>query len=192
MAVQLYGKDADAFLKLYPVSTIADIPVVAAKVARESTIAIASRNCGVLQMKYNSSKVYIDMYDHKHPYAPGVEIADQDVSTAGAYHNADIIYWFENLDVFNNIRHTRDWTAWDHKLADNMSDALIAFAKTGKPETAAVKRPAWSPAEDVFVDFGESVRTEKFNTQGMEWLAAHTIRGGACAPGSICGAGPRD
>jgi para-nitrobenzyl esterase len=193
IAVELYGKDANAFLQLYPVVTAADIPTVASKVARESNIANASRNCGVLQTKYNRSKIYIDMYDHKQSYAPGVEVADQDVATVGAYHNADIIYWFENLDVYNTIRHTRDWTAWDHTLAYDMSDALIAFAKTGNPATPAVKWPAWSPTNDVYVDFGDSIKLEKFNQRGMEWLTAHPLRSTAnCAPGMVCGVGPRD
>jgi para-nitrobenzyl esterase len=197
IAVQIYGKDLDEFLALYPVGKDSDIAAMASKVARESSIANASRNCGVLQAEYNTSKTYIDMYNRKHPYAPGVEIADQDTATVGAYHNGDMIYWFENLDSYNRIRHTRDWTDWDHKLADDMSDALIAFAKTGNPATSAVKWPAWSPADDVFVNFGDTIQIEKFNTKGMEWLAAHLPQGGRrgpgpSAPGGISGAGPRD
>lgn len=196
IATRLYGKDVDAFLKLYPVSTDSDVPAIASKVARESSIANASRNCGVLQAEYNTSKVYIDMFDRKHPYTPGIEIADQDVATVGAYHNGDIIYWFENLDVFNKIRHTRDWTTWDRTLADDMSDALIAFAKTGNPTTAAVKWPAWSPTDDVFIDFGNTIKIERFNTEGMAWLAAHPAAGGRGrgpgGPGIVTGAGPRD
>jgi para-nitrobenzyl esterase len=168
IAAQIYGANVDAFLKLYPAASDAEVTAVAARVARESSIAWASRGCGVQQAKYNTSRVYIDMYNRKHPYAPGVEVADQDPATVGAYHNADIIYWFENLEVFNKIRHTRDWTAWDHTLADDISDALIAFAKTGNPSTPAVKWPAWSATDDVFVNFGDTIKVEKFYTEGME------------------------
>jgi para-nitrobenzyl esterase len=197
IATQMYGKDAaEAFLKLYPVNSDLEIAAMASKVARESSIASASRNCGVLQAQYNTSKVFIDMYDRKHPYPAGVEIADQDVATVGAYHNADMIYWFENLDVFNKIRHTRDWTAWDRTLADDMANALIAFAKTGDPSTPALKWPAWSATDDVFVDFGDTVRVERFNTEAMGWLAAHPAQGGRGrgpgGPGIVPGAGPRD
>jgi para-nitrobenzyl esterase len=194
IAAEIYGANAAAFLKLYPVSSDAEVAAVAAKVARESSIAWASRGCGLQQAKYNTSKVYVDMYNRKHPYAPGVEVADQDPATIGAYHNADIIYWFENLDVYNKIRHTRDWTAWDRTLAGDMSDALIAFAKTGNPSTPAVKWPAWSATDDVFVNFGDTIKVEKFYTEGMEWLAAHQPQGGRGrgAAGTISGAGPRD
>lgn len=198
IATQMYGKDTDAFLALYPVFKDSEVQATASKVARESSIANASRNCGVLQAKYNKSRVYIDMYDRKHPYAPGVEIADQNIASVGAYHNADIIYWFENLDVFNRIRHTRDWTAWDRTLANDMSDSLITFAKTGSPATPSVKWPAWSPSSDVFVKFGDTITVEQFNTAGLEWLASHPVQGqrraggGTGAPGTVVGAGPRD
>jgi para-nitrobenzyl esterase len=192
----MYGANADEFWKLYGVSSDAEISAMARKVARESSIANASRNCGVLQARYNTSKVYIDMFNRKQPYAPGVEIADQDVATVGAYHNGDIIYWFENLDVFNKIRHTRDWPAWDRTLANEMSDALIAFSKTGNPSTPELKWPAWSESDDVFVNFGDTVKVEKFNTDGMAWLAAHPAQGGRGrgpgGPGIVPGAGPRD
>jgi para-nitrobenzyl esterase len=187
IATQMYGKDVDAFLALYPVTTDSEIPAVSDKVARESGIAYRSRDCGVLQESYNKSKAYVDMFDRKHPYIPSVTISDQNTATIGAYHNGDSSYWFENLDAFNLMRKTRDWTAWDHTLADDMSDSLIAFAKTGNPSTAAVKWPAWSSTSDVFVDFGDTIRVEKFDSKGMEWLAKHPAQGGG--PGLLSESG---
>ena len=195
IAGELFGKDVKEFLDLYPVSKDSEIPAISAKVAREAGIANASRDCGILQAKDNTSKVYLDMYDHKHPYAPGAEIADQDTAVIGAYHSGDVNYWFDNLDVFNRYRQTRDWTDWDHKLSDAMSATLIAFAKTGNPQTATVKWPAWSPTDDVFVDFGDTIRVEKFNSKAMLWLAAHPTadsRRGPGGAGVVAGAGPRD
>ncbi len=198
IAARMYGADAPAFLKLYPVKTDADIKAVAAKVARESAIANASRNCGVNQVLYNKSPAYIDMFNHRYTYTPGVKIADVDQASVGVYHNADIPYWFGNLDIFNIFRTTRDLTPFDHTLANDMQDSLIAFAKTGNPQTAAVKWPAWSPKTDVFVNFGDNdIKVEAFNSKAMTWLAAHPAQGasqaggGAGAPGVIAG-GPRD
>ena len=178
IATKMFGADAEEFLKLYPVKSDAEVIPMADKVATESGIANISRNCGVQQAKFNTSKVYIDMFDRKHSYAPGVEILDQDTSTVGAYHSGDLVFWFEDLEAFNKIRHTRDWTDWDRKLANDMSDALIAFARSGNPSTPSFKWPAWSPTSDVFVDFGDTVKVEPFNAKGMEWLAAHRTRGG--------------
>jgi len=195
IARKMYGDNADQFLRLYPVSSDAEVRPMAMKAAREGGIARASRTCGVEQAKYNQASVYIDMFDHRHSYAPGVEIADQDLATVGAYHNSDITFFFDTLDTYNLIRHTRDWTAADRQLAAEMSDALIAFAKSGNPATAAVSWPAWSPQQDEFVDFAIPVRVQPFNTAGMDWLAAHPaaktdVR--SVAPGLVTGAGPRD
>ena len=38
-----------------------------------------------------------------------------------------------------------------------MSDALIAFAKTGKPNTAAIKWPRFDPKNPNRLDFGERI-----------------------------------
>lgn len=196
IAAHLYGDASAEFLRLYPVSSDAEVAPMAAKVAREASIANASRNCGVMQAQYNKSPVFIDMYDRKHPYTPGVAFADQDPATVGAYHNADIVYWFGNQDQFNRFRPTRNWTAWDRTLAGEMAGALIAFARTGNPTTAAVKWPAWSAQNDAYVRFGDNVTVERFNAQGMQWLAAHPVagggRGGRGAPGIVAGRGPRD
>ncbi|WP_084455006.1 carboxylesterase/lipase family protein [Novosphingobium rosa] len=199
LARTYYGEKADAFLKLYPVRSDADVAPTAAKIAREAAIAYNSRQCGVIQAKYNKSPVYISMYDRKHPYAPGVRVGDQDPATIGAYHNADIIYWFDNLDVFNAIRHTRDWTATDRTLASTMSDALVAFAADRDPSTPALRWPAWSVKNDGFMRFAAKTQFEPFNTRAMAWLAANKPGaaalpggGGMGAPGMISGKGPRD
>ena len=198
IAAQMYGADAPAFLKLYPVTKDSEIRAVAAKVARESAIANATRNCGVLQTQYNKSPAFLDMFNHRYTYTAGVKIADVDQSTIGVYHNADIPYWFGNLAIFNLFRNTRDLTGADRTLANDMQESLIAFAKTGNPATAAVKWPAWTPTNDAFVNFGDTgITVDKFNTQAMAWLAAHPAKGagpaggGAGAPGVIAG-GPRD
>jgi para-nitrobenzyl esterase len=104
-------------------------------------------------------------------------------------------FWFNNLEVYNKIRHTRDWAEADRALATVMSDALVQFAKTGNPSTPALKWPAWSLQDDVFVDFGSPIRVEHFNTSGMEWLASHPPAKTSLpsiAPGLIPGKGPRD
>jgi para-nitrobenzyl esterase len=198
IAGQLYGADAPAFLKLYPVTKDADIAAVSAKVAREAAIANASRNCGVNQTLYNKSPAYLDMFNHRYTFPPDAKIADVNTATIGVYHNADIPYWFGNLDIFNLFRKTRELTPYDRKLSNDMQDILVAFAKTGDPSTPAVKWPAWKPNNDVFLNIGDTITVEKFNTKAMAWLAAHPAKGagpaggGAGAPGTIAGAAPRD
>jgi para-nitrobenzyl esterase len=133
----------------------------------------ASRGCAELQAQYDKSPTYIDLFTLKNPYTPGVKLADQDTATIGAFHIADIAYWFGTLDTYNIFRSTRTWRPWDHELSDAMMGALIAMARTGSPATAAVPWPAWSAGNQQRAVFGAKIEIEKLDTEGMDWLAAH-------------------
>jgi para-nitrobenzyl esterase len=109
-------------------------------------------------------------------FAPGVAIADMNTATAGAYHTADIPFWFGTQDVFNLFRATRAWNAWDRELSADMMGALIAFAATGNPNTAQVKWPAWSPKAEQKIVFDNTIYVAKLDTKRMDWLAAHPAK----------------
>lgn len=198
IARRMYGADADAFLALYPVKDQADIARVGLQVAREGSLENNARTCAQLQTQYNKSKAYIDTFSKRHSYAPGVRIADQDLATVGAYHTADIPFWFGTLDAFNLLRTTRAWTPADRDLSEKMMGSLIAFAATGNPATKDVPWPAWSPQNEVKMEFGGNggpVQVVKLNTAGIDWLKAHPARPVAAAPGTggnRIGNGPRD
>jgi para-nitrobenzyl esterase len=195
IAAKMYGKDADAFLKLYPVSKDSEVLEVAGKVAREQGLESNARNCATLQSQYNKSAAFIDTFSQKHPYAPGVQIADQDPATIGAYHTADIPYWFGTQDAYNKFRVTRNWTAWDRDLSERMSAMLIAFANTGDPSTAKDRWPAWSPQQEVKLEFKNPVGVVALNVKGIEWLKAHPaqpVGGPSGGVGNRIGNNPRD
>ena len=198
IARRMYGVDADAFLELYPVNSVADIRSVAGQAARENGLESNARNCAVLQTQYNQSKAYIDTFSKRHSYAPDVKIADQDLATIGAYHTADIPFWFDTLDAFNLMRSTRVWTPADRELSSKMMGALLAFAATGNPSTQDVEWPAWTSANEVKVEFGGSgkpVAVVRLNAKGIDWLKAHPAQAVTAAPGTggaRSGGGPRD
>jgi para-nitrobenzyl esterase len=172
-ARKMYGANADAFLKLYPVKTDAEVQPMAHAVAAEAGFLQSSRNCGLQQAKFNSSATYVDVFDRRHPYAPGVTFPDQDTATVGAYHTADVPYWFDTLDKYNAIRTTRNWTAYDRGLTDTMTSALIALAQTGSPATKAQAWPAWSQAKPQYLVFGDSVSVRAMAIKRMDWQAAN-------------------
>jgi para-nitrobenzyl esterase len=144
--------------------------------ARESGLEQHARECAKLQAQYNSLPAYINMFALTPSFAPGVKIADMNPATAGAYHTADIPFWFGTQDAFNLFRTTRDWNAWDRRLAADMMDSLIAFADTGNPNTRAVKWPAWSAKNEQEIIFGDTIHIEKMDIKRMDWLAAHPAK----------------
>ena len=178
IARRMYGADANAFLALYPVASAVDIRAVGGQVARESRLESSARTCAQLQTRYNHSKAYIDLFSRRHAFAPGVHISDYDVATTGAYHTADIPFWFGTLDAFNLQRKTRVWQRADYELSGLMMDALVTFAATGSPSTAAVSWPAWSADREVKLEWGGRQLAEvvPINVAGIEWLNSHPAR----------------
>jgi para-nitrobenzyl esterase len=82
-------------------------------------------------------------------------------------------YWFGTLDAYNMLRPTRAWTAYDRDLSDKMMGALIALAETSSPSTKAMTWPAWTPAHEQKIEFGDKVSLVDLNLKRMDWLAAH-------------------
>jgi len=171
-AAKLFGADAPAFLKLYPVKTDADIRATARRAAQDANLAASARACAV-DTASQGVPVFIDEYARRHPYIPGVKLADQDTATVGAYHTADIPYWFATQDAYNSIRPTRVWTEWDRTLSDRMKGALLALANTGSPDTPAMPWKAWSAKNDTLLWLGDKVEAVKINATGQAWIAAH-------------------
>jgi para-nitrobenzyl esterase len=172
-AQKLYGKDAEEFLKLYPASTDTDASEMGRTAAREGMVERGARNWAVEQARYGSAPVYVFMYSRVHPYIPGATIADQDTATIGAYHTSDVPYWFGTQDALNLIRPTRKWTSYDRQLSNEMMDALIAFAKTGDPNTSAVHWPKWMSQNEQLIEFGNAIKVMPMNAARLNFMAAH-------------------
>ena len=141
-AKEVFGPAAEEFLALYPVTSDAGITPVAQDAANDAAGLINSRECASLKAQHGKSPAYITVFSRKHPYTPGVHIADQDIATIGAYHTSEVPYYFGTQDAYNLFRPTRNWTSWDRELSTTLTSALIAFANTGNPST---KGAAWPP-----------------------------------------------
>jgi para-nitrobenzyl esterase len=172
-ASTLYGARADEFLRLFSVRSNADVSPAAHRAAQESGFLGQSAGCAAIQVKYNRSPAYLELFAHPHSYEPGVHIADQNTATVGAYHTADVPFWFDTLSAFNAIRPTRRWTDADRRLADLMSGALIAFAETGNPSSRALSWPAWSPKSPRLLVLRDEPVVETMDFKRIEWLTAH-------------------
>jgi len=173
VARQIYGTDAEAFLRFFPVKKDADVPGAAHVAARESGMLKASRVCAMNQAQFNRSPTYISLFTRKHPYVPNITIADQNPQTVGAYHTADVPYWLGTFDAFNVFRQTRHWTEVDRRLSDAMLQSLIALAQTGSPDVRQVSWPAWSGRNERYLVLGDVIGVETVHAARMDWLAAH-------------------
>ena len=172
-ARRLFGDAADAFLAVYPVASDADVAAMGATAARESGIESTQRAWAMAQAKTGKAPVYINVFSRVHPYAPGVTFSDHDPKTVGAYHTGEVPYWLQTQDAYNLFRTTRNWTPYDRDLSDKLSDALIAFARTGSPNTPAIVWPRYDPANEQMMEFGDSVRVLRMNTAGLDFFVAH-------------------
>lgn len=190
IAAQVFGEAVTEFLSLYPVATDAEIRTVAQEAANDAGGLFNSRMCASLQARYHKSPAFITVFSRKHPYVPGVHIADQDLATVGAYHTSEVPYYFGTLDAYNLLRRTRNWTPWDRELSQTLTAALVAFAGTGDPSAGGVRWPAWSPDDERYISFGDRIAIEKVNRARLDFMARH--RPPPLPPGAGLRRFPRD
>ena len=182
-ANKYFGAQTEAFLKLYPVRSDADVPAMGAAAVRDGGMATSIRSWALGQIEKGQSPAYIYMYSHPHPYEPGVVLADLNPATAGAYHTSEVPYFLLTQDIYNRVRKTRAWTDYDRQLANAMSDVLIAFASNGVPETAEVRVPKFTARKQEYVEFGDRIGTGRFDVARMDFFATVNMPG-AVGPGA--------
>jgi para-nitrobenzyl esterase len=170
-AVALFGERSAEFLKLYKPGSDADVHQVAAQAVRDGGMATVMRSWARAQKRSGKADVFFYVYSHAHPYVPGITFSDHDPATAGAYHTSEVPYFLETQDALNLFRTTRNWTPYDRELADEMSDCVVAFARTGNPSTARVKWPAYQLNQEKLLDFGERIKVTQLDTPRMNFMA---------------------
>ncbi len=170
-AEKMYGPNADAFLAAFPAASDAEVKRAAEEAATGSGMGLGARSWAKAHTAAGKAPAYLFLFSRTQPYAPGVVFADRNPETAGAYHTGDVPYWLDTQDAFNMFRVTRNWGGYDRDLAAKMSDVVIAFAKTGNPSTSAVKMVRYDLADEQLVDFGDTIKTVKLNTKGLDFIA---------------------
>jgi para-nitrobenzyl esterase len=181
VAAKYFGDRAPEFLRLYAARTDAQVPQIGAQAARDGGMALSIRSWALAQTALGKAPAYIYMYAHPHPYAPGVRFADHEPATAGAYHTSEVPYFLLTQDVYNRFRQTRLWSDFDRALATRMSDLLVEFARSGRPETADLRLQRFEPKTQSYTEIGDTVRVLRFEQARMDFLAAFSLPG-AVAP----------
>ncbi|MBO5713286.1 MAG: carboxylesterase family protein [Clostridia bacterium] len=85
----------------------------------------------------------------------------------GAWHSADLWYWFGTLDNC-----WRPFTEKDYALANEMSDRLVAFAKTGSPNINGYV--TWNKGSKNIITFGDNDTTVKPPKKSKLWTTMFT------------------
>ena len=84
----------------------------------------------------------------------------------GAWHACDLLYAFDTLDIS-----WRPFEEADHKIANEMSEAFIAFAKNGNPNCSAI--PHWDNNPTKAMIFSENTRFEHLPTRELIYNTIH-------------------
>ena len=134
---------AEEFLKLYPADTDEQ-----ARVAQKQSARDRSRVSEYLwaQARAATAKTpaYLYFFTRAIPWPQHPEY--------GAFHSADLPYFFDNLN-----RLDRPYEQVDHEIAHEMSSYLANFVKTGNPNSDRL--PGWAafqPGSKPIMELGES------------------------------------
>lgn len=171
LAAKSYGANAEAVLKAWPAKDDAAAAKQADAIGANSGFALGARNWAKLQTQTGKAPAYLFMVSRVQPFTPGVKFSDFDPATAGAYHMGDVPYFLGTYEAFNLFRPTRDWTALDKTLSNDMQDSIVAYARTGDPSTGRVKFVRYDPKKEQRTDFGDTVSVETLNSKGLDLIA---------------------
>jgi para-nitrobenzyl esterase len=119
-----YGARAEEYFKLYPASSDHEAWEQATNAVRD----LMARTALDVARFEKGQKTFIYYFDRRPP--------GHDSDHYGAYHSAELVYVFDNLDSVK-----RPWTETDRRLADAMSSYWVNFAKAGDPNHAGL--PYW-------------------------------------------------
>ena len=172
---RLYGEEASTILKMYPAKDDAEARLAATSAGHDSSTALQMRTWARAQAATGKAPAYVYMFSRVHPYVPGITFADHDPNRVGAYHAGDVPYWLGTLDTLNLFRVTRNWTDQDRKLAEEMTDAIVAFATTGDPNPrGAAAWPKYRANQEQIRELGDTTRVIAWpNRKQLDYFAAH-------------------
>jgi len=158
-------------------------------IARDATVGLQMASWAKAQASHGTAPVYGYLFSRRQPYAEGVEFIDHDPATAGAYHTGDVPYWLRTRDSLNLFRLTRQWEEGDVALEEEMAGALLAFARSGVPQSA---RTGHWPRLDLSQPQLVTLSLEPAIARWPHWVDMALFHAAAAPPPPPEGRRPRD
>lgn len=139
-AQKMYGDQADAFLKLYPVTSDSDVEAMQKSSARDR-LRVQMYLWAADQVKI-SKTVYTYYFDRVIPWPAHPEF--------GAFHTSDVPYVFENIHKID-----RPWEPVDDQVTDAVSSYWVNFAASGEPGGKGLAEwPAYNDGSRTTMELG--------------------------------------
>jgi len=154
-----FPQNAEALLKAYPATDLASAQRAATDMGRDASVGLAMFNWASVQRELGKAPVYAYFFTRRQPYAPGITFIDHDPATAGAYHTVEVPYFLRSRESLNLFRKTRNWEPVDVALEEAAAQALLSFAREGRPRApGGAQWPAFDPQHPQMLELGTQVR----------------------------------
>jgi para-nitrobenzyl esterase len=140
---RMAGAKADEVLKLYPVSSDSEAAATGMRAALDSSLGKMLVQWAADQSSAKAP-AYISVFSYGAPGRAG--------------HGSELPYYLNtiSLPTPSGFLRNEPITPSDIELADKLSDVLVAFAKSGNPNTTAVHWPKFDPKDPHELLIGES------------------------------------
>jgi para-nitrobenzyl esterase len=157
------GAKAEEMLRIFPASNDEEARQAALEAGRAGAVSKQMMGWAVAQSA-GKSPTFVSVFSYG--------------QTAG--HGKDVAYWHGTVRQAAAAAGSRGGpvTAYDSELSDKMSDALIAFAKTGNPGTPAIKWPRFDPKNPYRLDFGDRVEAVPIHKGVFFYIANPEVKVG--------------
>lgn len=159
-ATAQFGSLANLFKSVYPVASDADALARAFDPFRDSVLGWQAWSMARAHAALRRAPTWVWHFTRNPPYFDDQRFAEQDPPQKyGAYHTAELPYFFDNLD---RSAPPRPWTRLDRRLAEATSRYLVNFARTSDPNDVRGRLPHWprfTGATSPLLYIGDTVST---------------------------------
>jgi len=159
---RLFGDRTGQFLKFYPAGSDQEAKASHYSSFRDYTFGWQMRTWVRMSTRTGKSNAYLYYFTRVPPGPLGARL--------GAYHAAEIVYVFHNLETVH-----RPFEEADRKLSELMSSYWVNFAATGEPNGKDLPPwPVYGERTDLALEFGNQIKPlPELHKPELDFLDSH-------------------